>query len=65
LVHFQITSQENAVDIDSNIDFSFAEFLMKNQWLRLLLNSTREFMDDQIEASKGINDISVFTIDAI
>jgi len=31
LVHFQITSQENAVDIDSNIDFSFAEFLMKNQ----------------------------------
>jgi N-acylneuraminate cytidylyltransferase/CMP-N,N'-diacetyllegionaminic acid synthase len=31
LVHFQITSQENAIDIDSNIDFSFVEYLMKEQ----------------------------------
>jgi len=31
LVDFQIISQENVIDIDINIDFSFAEYLLKNQ----------------------------------
>jgi CMP-N-acetylneuraminic acid synthetase len=31
MVNFHIIPQEYAIDIDNNIDFSFAEFLMKNQ----------------------------------
>ncbi len=30
-VHFHITQQEDAIDIDSNVDFSFAEYLIQKK----------------------------------